>query len=150
MVFINVFWILLIWTPFKVVLIHQSSIYLVLLRYFEKGFQPIVYCCSFGNCCFCILTSEDWDALSALYWSTFYEILVTQNLLISLFFKNVFIRKIFFFIAQFWEFSSNWYSTFIILKLGIKVYLIRNKRWVNFCNFVERTTMIKANQNSSL
>ena len=45
----------------------------------QKGIPPIF--CSFGNCCFCVLTSEDWDALSALYWSTLSEISVPQNIL---------------------------------------------------------------------
>ena len=80
--FLDCYWILWILTlqdrsSFN--LVHEDVLKKVMIL-LQKGIQPIF--CSFGNCCFCVLTSEDWDALSALYWSTFYEILVTQNLLI--------------------------------------------------------------------
>ena len=79
--FLDCYWILWILTlqdrsSFN--LVHEDVLKKVMIL-LQKGIQPIF--CSFGNCCFCVLTSEDWDALSALYWSTFYEILVTQNLL---------------------------------------------------------------------
>ena len=150
--FLDCYWILWILTlqdrsSFN--LVHEDVLKKVMIL-LQKGIQPIF--CSFGNCCFCVLTSEDWDALSALYWSTFYEILVTQNLLGNLRFlyflkTNVcdvstkhFYQKDFFYCTIL---GIQLGITFIILKLGIKVYLIMNKRWVNFCNFVERTTMIK-------
>ena len=59
-------------------LVHEDVLKKVMIL-LQKGIHPIF--CSFGNCCFCVLTSEDWDALSALYWSTLSEILVPQNLL---------------------------------------------------------------------